>query len=120
MSETVLEKPESWMWHLIGFILPASVIAGNILGEWWVLGGTILALGIYPILDWDDRTTYEYLPANDLPYHPLEGKGYDSLGDWHSTKKVADAGSSEKTRNAGHQRECGLHEDLPEGYGFDI
>ncbi|SVC30702.1 uncharacterized protein METZ01_LOCUS283556, partial [marine metagenome] len=30
---------------------------------------------IYPILDWDDRTTYEYLPANDLPYHPLEGKG---------------------------------------------
>ena len=52
MSETVLEKPESWMWHLIGFIIPASVIAGNILGEWWVLGGTILALGIYPILDW--------------------------------------------------------------------
>ena len=51
MSETVLEKPESWMWHLIGFILPASVIAGNILGEWWVLGGTVLALVIYPILD---------------------------------------------------------------------
>lgn len=75
---------------------------------------------IYPILDWDDKTTYKYLPDNDLPYHPLEGKGFDSVGDWHSTKKVADAGSCEETRNAGHQRECGLHEDLPEGYGFDI
>ena len=52
MSETVLEKPESWMWHLIGFIIPTSVIAGNLLGEWWVLSGTIIALGIYPNLDW--------------------------------------------------------------------
>ena len=30
---------------------------------------------IYPILDWDDKSTYRYLPANDLPYHSLEGKG---------------------------------------------
>ena len=75
---------------------------------------------IYPILDWDDRTTYEYLPANDLPYHPLEGQGYDSLGDWHSTKKLSEASSREDTRNAGHKRECGLHEELPEGYAFEI
>ena len=40
---------------------------------------------IYPILDWDDRMTYQYLPKNNLPYHPLEGMGYDSLGDFHST-----------------------------------
>ena len=52
MSEVLLEKPESWMWHLIGFLLPASAIAGNILGELWVLAATILALVIYPILDW--------------------------------------------------------------------
>ncbi|MBG29073.1 MAG: phosphoadenylyl-sulfate reductase [Opitutae bacterium] len=75
---------------------------------------------IYPILDWDDKTTYKYLPDNKLPYHALEGAGYDSVGDWHSTKKVVEVGSSEETRNAGHQRECGLHEDLPEGYDFDI
>ena len=52
MSENTLEKPESWAWHLLGFLLPTMVIVGNILGEWWVLSGTILALGIYPILDW--------------------------------------------------------------------
>ena len=75
---------------------------------------------VYPILDWNDRETYRYLPDNDLPYHPLEGKGYDSLGDWHSTKKLSEVESREKTRHAGHKRECGLHEELPEGYGFDI
>ena len=75
---------------------------------------------IYPILDWDDKTTYKYLPSNDLPYHSLEGQGYDSVGDWHSTKKVTEVESREDTRNSGHQRECGLHEDLPEGYDFEI
>ena len=75
---------------------------------------------IYPIIDWDDRTTYEYLPANNLPYHPLEGQGYDSLGDRHSTKKLSEASSREDARNAGHKRECGLHEELPEGYAFEI
>jgi len=75
---------------------------------------------IYPIIDWDDRTTYEYLPANNLPYHPLEGQGYDSLGDRHSTKKLSEASSREDSRNAGHKRECGLHEELPEGYAFEI
>ena len=75
---------------------------------------------VYPILDWNDRETYRYLPDNDLPYHPLEGKGYDSLGDWHSTKKLSEVESREETRHAGHKRECGLHEELPEGYGFDI
>jgi len=75
---------------------------------------------IYPILDWDDKATYKYLPDHGLPYHGLEGLGYDSVGDWHSTKKLADAGSSEETRHGGHHRECGLHEDLPDGYDFDI
>ena len=27
---------------------------------------------IYPILDWDDRKTYKYLPNNNIPYHPLK------------------------------------------------
>ncbi len=75
---------------------------------------------IYPILDWDDRATYQYLPDNDLPYHPLEGKDYDSLGDWHSTKKLSEVSSVDETRHGGHKRECGLHEELPDGYGFDI
>ena len=77
-------------------------------------------LKLYPILDWDDRTTYQYLPKNDLPYHPLEGVGYDSLGDWHSTKKISEVESVEEARHGGHGRECGLHEDFPEGLDFTV
>ena len=75
---------------------------------------------IYPILDWDDKQTYRYIPKNDLPYHPLEGMGYDSLGDYHSTSKVSDSSSKEDSRHGGHGRECGLHVDLPEGHDFTV
>ena len=52
MEESQLARPESWTWHLLGFVLPAVVIAGNWLGGDYVWAGTILALGIYPVLDW--------------------------------------------------------------------
>ncbi len=77
-------------------------------------------LKIYPILDWDDRKTFKYLPKNGLPYHPLEGMGYSSLGDHHTTKKVDPSKSDEDSRHGGHGRECGLHLDLPEGLDFSV
>ena len=77
-------------------------------------------LKIYPILDWDDRKTYKYLPDHKIPYHPLEGMGYDSLGDYHSTVKFDPTKSSEESRHGGHGRECGLHLDLPEGLDFSV
>lgn len=75
---------------------------------------------IYPILDWDDKETYRYLPENDLPYHPLEGMGYDSLGDVHSTRKLEPGMNPEDTRHGGHARECGLHVDMPAGHDFSV
>jgi len=66
------------------------------------------------------RKTYQYLPQNQLPYHPLEGVGYDSLGDWHSTKKISEVDSVDEARHGGHGRECGLHIDLPEGLDFNV
>jgi phosphoadenosine phosphosulfate reductase len=77
-------------------------------------------LKFYPILDWDDRKTYQYLPQNNLPYHPLEGMGYDSVGDHHSTQKVDPSKSAEDSRHGGHGRECGLHLDIPEGLDFSV
>ena len=65
---------------------------------------------VHPILDWTDRDIYEYLTKYDLPYHPLWDEGYVSVGDWHSTSRLADAGSAEATRFGGVKRECGLHE----------
>ena len=46
-----MEKPESWLPHLSGLILPLVIISGNLLGGWFTIAGVVLALGIYPILD---------------------------------------------------------------------
>ncbi len=75
---------------------------------------------LYPILDWGDRESYQYLPKHELPYHPLEGMGYDSLGDWHSTKKISQVEKPEETRHGGHGRECGLHTEIPDGLDFTV
>jgi phosphoadenosine phosphosulfate reductase len=65
---------------------------------------------VYPIFDWTDRDVYQYLHRHDLPYHPLWHKGYVSIGDWHSTRTLAEAGDDEEaTRFFGLKRECGLH-----------
>lgn len=65
---------------------------------------------VSPIADWNDRDIYNYLQANDLPYHPLWHEGYVSIGDVHTTRRLADVGSLEETRFDGLKRECGLHE----------
>ena len=63
----------------------------------------------YPILDWDDDAVDRYLVECKLPRHPL-AEEYVTMGDWHSTKKRADADSAESTRFQGEKYECGLHE----------
>lgn len=65
---------------------------------------------IHPIVDWTEKDVYEYLQANDLPYHPLWDQGYVSVGDWHSSAPLSAGMSSEDTRFGGLKRECGLHE----------
>jgi phosphoadenosine phosphosulfate reductase len=74
---------------------------------------------VHPIIDWTSKDVYEYLLKHDLPYHPLWNDGYVSVGDWHSTTRLADAGSEEATRFGGIKRECGLHE-MTGGPDFQI
>jgi phosphoadenosine phosphosulfate reductase len=64
---------------------------------------------LHPIADWTDRDVGRYLKQHALPYHPLWEKGYVSIGDWHTTRSLAEAGSLEGTRFFGLKRECGLH-----------
>ena len=64
---------------------------------------------VHPIFDWTDRQVFEYLRKHDLPYHPLWHEGYVSIGDWHTTRSLAEAGDAEATRFFGLKRECGLH-----------
>jgi len=63
----------------------------------------------HPILDWSDRQVFKYLAQYDLPYHPLWHRGYVSIGDWHTTRTLAEAGDPEATRFFGLKRECGIH-----------
>lgn len=67
---------------------------------------------VHPIIDWTDRDVYRYLSAHDLPYHPLWEQGYVSIGDVHTTRRLADGMSEEETRFFGLKRECGLHEHV--------
>lgn len=64
---------------------------------------------VHPIFDWTDRQVFQYLNRHDLPYHPLWHQGYVSIGDWHTTRSLAEAGDAEATRFFGLKRECGLH-----------
>jgi phosphoadenosine phosphosulfate reductase len=65
---------------------------------------------VHPLFDWTDRDVGRYLQANGLPYHPLWDKGYPSIGDWHTTRSLAEVDSMEELRFFGLKRECGLHE----------
>ena len=68
-------------------------------------------LKVYPILDWTDPQVQQYYRDNNLPKHPLEAKGYKTMGDWHSTQPVAEGESAEDSRYGGSKYECGLHLD---------
>lgn len=65
---------------------------------------------VAPLADWTDRDVFDYLKLHRLPYHPLWEQGYVSIGDVHSTRTLAEAGSAELTRFGGLKRECGLHD----------
>ena len=64
---------------------------------------------IYPIVEWNDRDVGAYLKKHELPYHPMWDRGFVSIGDWHTTRPLHEAGDLEATRFLGLKRECGLH-----------
>ncbi len=64
---------------------------------------------MHPLVDWSDRDVGRYLRQHGLPWHPLWDKGYVSIGDWHSTRTLTEAGDEQSTRFGGLKRECGLH-----------
>ena len=68
----------------------------------------------HPILDWNARDIYQYRKKHRLPEHPLDQKGYLSIGCEPCTKKF-DASDERSARWFGmNKTECGLHTDLIE------
>jgi phosphoadenosine phosphosulfate reductase len=63
-----------------------------------------------PLADWSDDDCWAYIRERGLPYNRLHDRGYDSIGDVHSTLP----GKGREGRWAGSDRtECGLHVGEP-------
>ena len=59
-----------------------------------------------PLADWSGDDSWAYIRERGLPYNALHDRGYDSIGDTHSTLP----GAGRDGRWAGTGRtECGLH-----------
>jgi phosphoadenosine phosphosulfate reductase len=59
-----------------------------------------------PLADWTDEDCWAYIRERELPYNVLHDRGYDSIGDTHSTLP----GKGREGRWAGSERtECGIH-----------
>jgi phosphoadenosine phosphosulfate reductase len=63
---------------------------------------------ISPLADWTEAQVWSYIMANDVPYHPLHDRGYNSIGCTHCTRPS----TGRHGRWAGTDKiECGLHGD---------
>ncbi len=70
-------------------------------------------LRFHPMLDWTIQDIFAYLRKYDLPRHPLDAKGYVSIGCEPCTKKPDPGLQEREARWFGmNKTECGLNTDL--------
>jgi phosphoadenosine phosphosulfate reductase len=63
-----------------------------------------------PLADWTDEQVWSIIRERGLPYNALHDRGYESIGDTHSTIP----GAGREGRWAGTDKtECGLHVEEP-------
>lgn len=69
-------------------------------------------LRFHPMLHWSSKMIYQYINEYDLPRHPLDDKGYVSIGCEPCTRKY-DLNNERDARWFGmNKTECGLHTEL--------
>lgn len=67
----------------------------------------------HPMLDWNPRMIWLYQKEHNLPKHPLEEKGYISIGCEPCTRKLDPEMQEREARWFGMNKvECGLNTDL--------
>ena len=67
----------------------------------------------HPMLEWTAKMIYEYRQEYNLPVHPLEEKGFVSIGCEPCTRRIDPARTEREVRWYGlNKTECGLHTDL--------
>ena len=65
---------------------------------------------IAPLAEWTSNDIWTYVAAHDVPYNPLNDRGYPSLGCTHCTRAVAPGEDPRAGRWPGTEKlECGLH-----------
>ncbi|MFZ2904955.1 MAG: phosphoadenylyl-sulfate reductase [Cyclobacteriaceae bacterium] len=67
----------------------------------------------HPMLDWNSKMVWQYQKEYNLPTHPLEAKGYVSIGCEPCTRKLDPGMQEREARWYGLKKvECGLHTEL--------
>jgi phosphoadenosine phosphosulfate reductase len=67
----------------------------------------------HPMLDWNAKMIWQYQKEHNLPKHPLEEKGFVSIGCEPCTRKLDPEMQEREARWFGLNKvECGLHTDL--------
>lgn len=85
--------------------------AGRVSRQWGVVK-------VHPLLHMSREDINRYLRVYALPRHPLEERGYATVGDWHTSRPLAPGETDERaTRFRGLAQECGIHLGGEEGEG---
>jgi len=66
----------------------------------------------HPLLEWTDKMIYNYIKEFNLPRHPLEMKGYVSIGCEPCTRKTFGDNYRDARWFGQNKTECGLNTDL--------
>lgn len=69
-------------------------------------------LRYHPMLDWNGKMIYDYLREHKIPHHPLEEKGYFSIGCEPCTRKFSLDDNRQGRWFGLKKTECGLNTDL--------
>lgn len=70
-------------------------------------------LRYHPILDWSNKMIWEYRQQYNLPEHPLQAKGYVSIGNEPNTLPAFGQENARDARWQGmNKTECGLHTNI--------
>jgi phosphoadenosine phosphosulfate reductase len=72
------------------------------------------ATRFHPMLDWSSKDVYDYIRKHNLPKHPLDASGYQSIGCVPCTRKSNLDDPREARWFGMNKTECGLHTDLVE------
>ncbi len=71
------------------------------------------SIRFHPMLDWNAKMIWEYQKEYKLPAHPLEAKGYVSIGCEPCTRRLDPGMQEREARWYGLKKvECGLHTEL--------